>query len=156
MCSLKMPVLVSCFTIKRVNFTGTSERAVRTEPDGTISSQRTLPLRRKMTTAILKPMFCIVVSNVLTSFPWIILYAFTVYDQIENSSNYAEVRILTMSILYLPIASDPIIFLAFSTKGRAAIRTIIRRNRATVTSYPTTANVSRQNITTIPDSALYI
>lgn len=151
-----MPVLVSCFTIQRFNFTGTSMRAFQTEPDGNISSQRTLPLRRKMTTAILKPMFCIVVSNVLTSFPWIILYAFTVYDQIENSSNYAEVRILTMSILYLPIASDPIIFLTFSTKGRTAIRAILKKNRPTVTPYPTTANVSRQNITTVPDSALYL
>jgi hypothetical protein len=63
----------------------------------------------------------------MTSFPWIILYAFTAYDHIENTLNYAEGRILTSAILYIPIATDPMIFLSFSTKGRQAIRTIFRR-----------------------------
>ena len=106
-----------------------------------------VPLRRKMTTAILKPMFCIVVSNILTSFPWIILYAITAYDHIESSLNYAEGRILTMAIMYIPIASDPMIFLSFSTKGRQAIRTIFKKGRATVNPLPKTVTMTRPGVT---------
>ncbi|XP_045156969.2 uncharacterized protein LOC123523348 isoform X2 [Mercenaria mercenaria] len=125
---------------------GTLTNGAKSEP----AEIAVLPsIRRKMTTAILKPMFCIVISNIMTSFPWIIVYAFTVYDEIENSSHYAEVRILTMSIMYLPIASDPIIFLAFSTKGRKAIRAILKRNWNTVVPYPVTATVTRAGVTTI-------
>jgi hypothetical protein len=68
----------------------------------------------------------------MTSLPWIILYSFTVFDHIDNTLKYAELRVLTICIMYLPIATDPIIFLGFSTKGKVAVMAVLKRRGPTV------------------------
>ena len=108
-----------------------------------------LSIRRKMTTSIIKPMFCIVLSNFVCSIPWLAIYMYFINTHESENNVHSELRILAMSIMYVPIALDPLIFLGFSTKGRKAIQSLFRKHQAHVQPVP--REVSPLAVTIFPE-----
>lgn len=86
--------------------------------------------RMRMDMNVLLPCVITIVIVITCWIPWLIVNGIISNAESEANIN-PELRVVTLASVYIPISSDPLIFIMASSKGRKALLKLIGKSRGT-------------------------